>query len=288
MELILALPAPAKLNLFLHVTGRRDDGYHTLETALQLIELSDWIDLERRSDGAVVREGDLTGPAADDLAVRAAQALQAVSGTRLGATIRVCKSIPVGSGMGGGSSDAATTLLGLNRLWDLHWSRDQLAQLAQRLGADVPFFVHGRNAFAAGIGDEFTPLAIAPAHYAVAWPQVHVSTREIFADTGLTPVRKVPKIADFSAAAAMFAHSFPRSIPGANDLEVIARRRFPEIGEAIERLRGFGDARMTGSGSAVFVATASAADAQAATADLPGSWQRWVVRGLAEHPLAAW
>lgn len=288
MELLLALPAPAKLNLFLHVTGRRDDGYHTLETALQLIELADWIDLERRSDGAIVREGDLTGPVADDLAVRAAQTLQAASGTRLGATIRVRKSIPVGSGMGGGSSDAATTLLGLNRLWNLNWSRHQLAETAQRLGADVPFFVHGHNAFAAGIGERLTPLAIPPVHYAIVWPQVHVSTREIFADSGLTPIGKVPKIADFSAAAAMFAHSFPRSIPGANDLELIARRRFPEIGEAIEHLRGFGAARMTGSGSAVFVATASEELGQAATKNLPDSWPRWVVRGLAEHPLAAW
>jgi 4-diphosphocytidyl-2-C-methyl-D-erythritol kinase len=284
MDHLLALPAPAKLNLFLHVTGRRDDGYHTLETALQLIDLADWIDLERRADGAIVREGDLTGPASDDLAVRAAHALKRATGCPLGATIRVRKNIPVGGGMGGGSSDAATTLLGLNRLWNLALARDALADLAQQLGADVPFFVRGFNAYARGIGEQLWPVTIPPAHYAIVWPQVHVSTKEIFADASLTPTAKATKIADFAAATARF----PRSLFGVNDLEVVARRRLPVIGDAIEHLRRFGDARMTGSGSAVFVATQSQSEARVAATALPGNWQHWVVQAISEHPLAAW
>jgi 4-diphosphocytidyl-2-C-methyl-D-erythritol kinase len=284
MDLLLALPAPAKLNLFLHVTGRRADGYHTLQSVMQLVGLADWIDLERRADGAIVREGDLTGPAEMDLAVRAAKALKEDSATPWGVTIRVAKRIPVGSGLGGGSSDAATTLIGLNRLWELAWPRARLAELARPLGADVPFFVHGFNAFAEGIGEALTRVAIPPAHYAIVWPQVHVSTQEIFGDPSLTPAAKDTKIADFSAAVA----SFPHSLFGVNDLEVVARRRVPVIGDAIEHLRRFGDARMTGSGSAAFVAVASEAEAAAVAGQLPGNWQRWAVRGLMEHPLSAW
>lgn len=284
MDLLLALPAPAKLNLFLHVTGRRSDGYHTLQSVMQLVGLADWIDLERRTDGAIAREGDLTGPADKDLAVSAARTLKEATATPWGATIRVTKRIPVGSGLGGGSSDAATTLIGLNRLWDLGLPRATLIELARPLGADVPFFVNGANAFAEGIGDELTAIAIPPALYAIVWPQVHVSTREIFHDPGLTLAVKDTKIADFSAAAA----SFPHSLFGVNDLEVVARRRVPVIGDAIDHLRRFGDARMTGSGSAAFVALASEAEGANAVKDLPGNWQHWAVRGLIEHPLAAW
>jgi len=284
MELAFVLPAPAKLNLFLHVTGRRADGYHTLQTVFQLIDLSDWLDFERRSDGRIVREGDLVGTVEDDLAVRAAQTLQRVSGTDFGATIRVAKRIPAGSGLGGGSSDAATTLIALNRLWEVGLSRAQLSALAVPLGADVAFFLHGTNAFAEGIGEQLTSIDTPPAWYAVTWPQVHVSTREMFGDCGLTRVTEATKIADFSAAAG----HFPHTLFGANDLEAVARRRFPVIEDALARLQRHGVARMTGSGSAVFVATASEEDARKAVAECPPEWRSWAVQGLREHPLAAW
>jgi 4-diphosphocytidyl-2-C-methyl-D-erythritol kinase len=284
MESALGLPAPAKLNLFLHVTGRRGDGYHTLQTVFQLIDLADWLDFERRDDGAIVREGDLRSVAEEDLAVRAARALQQATGCRLGATIRVTKRIPAGSGMGGGSSDAATTLVALNRLWDLHQSRADLKRIALPLGADVPFFLHGSNAFAEGVGEELQAVALPAAWYAVIWPQVHVSTKEIFADPGLTRNTKPTKIADFSAAAG----HLPHALFGANDLEPVARRRFPDIDQALGRLQRHGPARMTGSGSAVFLPTATEKEAQAALAECPPEWRCWAARGLSEHPLAVW
>jgi len=284
MESALGLPAPAKLNLFLHVTGRRADGYHTLQTAFQLIDLADWLDFERRGDGQIVREGDLRWDAGDDLAVRAALALQQATGCRLGASIRVTKNIPAGSGMGGGSSDAATTLIALNRLWGLDLTRPGLAAIALPLGADVPFFLHGANAFAEGVGEELHAVATPPAWYAVIWPQVHVSTREIFADPGLTRNTKPTKIADFSAAVGLL----PQTLFGANDLEPVVRRRFPEIEQALAHLQRHGPARMTGSGSAVFAPMASSDEARNAVAECMPRWQRWAVRGLSEHPLAAW
>ncbi len=284
MERALALPAPAKLNLFLHVIGRRPDGYHLLQTAFQLIDLCDWLDFERRDDGRIIRAGDLAGPVEDDLAVRAARALQQATGSRFGATIGVGKSIPAGSGLGGGSSDAATTLIALNRLWSLGMTRSELAPLATALGADVPFFLHGVNAFGEGVGDALTSVEIPSAWFAVVWPQVHVSTQEMFADSRLTRNTKVTKIADFSAAAG----HFPHALFGANDLEAIARRRFPQVDDAFRRMQRHGAARMTGSGSAVFVATASEQAARAAAADCAPDWRSWAVRGLKAHPLAAW
>ena len=286
MESALGLPAPAKLNLFLHVTGRRADGYHTLQSVFQLIDLVDWLDIERRADGAILRYGDLLGAAEDDLAVRAARALQAATGSTLGAAIRVTKRIPAGSGLGGGSSDAATTLIALNRLWGLDLPRERLAEIALPLGADVPFFLHGTNAFAEGVGERLQTVTTRPAWFAVIWPQVHVSTREIFADAGLTRNTKPTKIADFSAAALR-----PDALFGANDLEPVARRRFPAIDQALGHLKPHGPARMTGSGSAVFVPTATETEAQRAIEESeasPSGWQRWAVRGLSEHPLAAW
>jgi 4-diphosphocytidyl-2-C-methyl-D-erythritol kinase len=284
MESALGLPAPAKLNLFLHVIGRRADGYHALQTAFQLIDLADWLDFERRADGQIVREGDLRWDTGDDLAVRAALALRQATGCRLGASIRVTKNIPAGSGMGGGSSDAATTLIALNRLWGLGLARPDLAAIALPLGADVPFFLHGTNAFAEGVGEKLHSVAIPPAWYAVIWPQVHVSTREIFSDPGLTRNTKPTKIADFSVAAGLL----PQALFGVNDLEPVARRRFPEIEQALAHLQRHGPARMTGSGSAVFAPLASSDEARNALTECTPHWQRWAVRGLSEHPLAAW
>jgi 4-diphosphocytidyl-2-C-methyl-D-erythritol kinase len=288
MHLLLALPAPAKLNLFLHVTGRRADGYHELQTAYVLIELADWLDFERRTDGAIVRDGDLIGRVEEDLAVRAAHALQQASGTSLGATISVTKRIPAGSGLGGGSSDAATTLIALNRLWDLRLPRTALSAIGLQLGADVPFFLHGHHAFAEGIGERLTTIKLPATWFAIVWPQVHVSTREIFSDARLTRNSKVTKIANFSAVAADAAGNLELPSSLVNDLEPVARRRYPIIDEAIKRLERFGAARMTGSGSAVFITARSREQAELAVADMPSSWCTWVVQKLVEHPLAVW
>ncbi|HKO66859.1 MAG TPA: 4-(cytidine 5'-diphospho)-2-C-methyl-D-erythritol kinase [Burkholderiaceae bacterium] len=292
MHLLLALPAPAKLNLFLRVTGRRADGYHELQTAYALIDLADLLDFERRDDGVIVREGDLVGELEQDLVVRAARALHDHSGTSLGATISVTKRIPAGSGLGGGSSDAATTLIALNRLWNLNLPRNELSAIGLSLGADVPFFLHGRDAFAEGIGEQLTTVELPSLWFAVIWPQVHVSTAEIFADAGLTRNSKATKIADFPTMAAQLVgetisdSGHPSSL--VNDLEPVARRRYPVIDEAIKRLERFGAARMTGSGSAVFVATRAREQAELAVADMPQGWSVWAVQKLGEHPLAVW
>jgi 4-diphosphocytidyl-2-C-methyl-D-erythritol kinase len=283
-RLFLSLPAPAKLNLFLHITGRRPDGYHELQSVFVPVDLADLLDFQLRDDGVVERTGDVIGEPAGDLALRAALSLQKASGTPLGATIHVEKKIPAGSGMGGGSSDAATTLLALNRLWELRWSRAELQELAVELGADVPFFLGPGPAFVEGIGERLTPLAVPPLHYAVVHPQVAVSTREIFADPGLTRDTKATIIAAFSAA----QEEPSRRLFGANDLEVVVRRRVPAVNSAVRHLQRFGPARMTGSGAAVFMPAGDAEAAAAAIQQLPAAWQGWVVRGLAEHPLAAW
>jgi 4-diphosphocytidyl-2-C-methyl-D-erythritol kinase len=228
----------------------------------------------------------LLGPVEGDLAFRAAHALRATSGTRHGVTLNVSKRIPAGSGMGGGSSDAATTLIALNRLWALQLPRAALAKLALELGADVPFFLHGASAFAHGIGEQLHTVSMPAAWYAIVWPHVRVPTHEIFADTGLTRNTEPTKISDFSAAAEHFPQA--QKLFGANDLEPVARRQYPQIDDALRRLSRFGCARMTGSGAAVFLATTSEASAHAAVAKMPSHWSRWVVRGLSEHPLAEW
>jgi 4-diphosphocytidyl-2-C-methyl-D-erythritol kinase len=291
MEFALALPAPAKLNLFLRVTGRRADGYHELQTAYTLIDLADLLDFERRDDGLIERQGDLVGDLDSDLVVRAARALQQHSGSSLGAAISVTKRIPAGSGLGGGSSDAATTLIALNRLWDLNLPRSELSAIGLQLGADVPFFLHGQAAFAEGIGERLTSIELPPLWFAILWPRVHVSTKDIFADAGLTRNSKATKIADFSAMAAQLGEAignsdFPSSL--VNDLEPVARRRYPVIDEAIKRLERFGAARMTGSGSAVFVPTRAKEQAEFAVADVPSGWGSWAVSKRIEHPLAVW
>ena len=283
-RLFLAVPAPAKLNLFLHVVGRRADGYHELQSVFIPVDLADLLDFERRADGKIERTGDVIGDVGTDLAVRAAQALQQASGTRSGASINVEKKIPAGSGMGGGSSDAASTLIALNRLWDLDWPRERLFPLAVALGADVPFFLGAGPAFVEGIGDRLTALALAPAYYAVVHPQVAVSTREIFTDPGLTRDTKATIIAAFSAA----QETLPEQLFGANDLELVVRRRYPAVDHAVRYLQRFGPARLTGSGSAVFFPATGLEQATAAIQNLPSGWQGWVVRSLAEHPLAVW
>ncbi|GAB4464448.1 MAG: 4-(cytidine 5'-diphospho)-2-C-methyl-D-erythritol kinase [Burkholderiaceae bacterium] len=283
-RLFLGLPAPAKLNLFLHVVGRRADGYHELQSVFVPIELADTLDFESRDDGAIERTGDVVGDVERDLAVRAARLLQAESATALGVSIHVEKRIPAGSGMGGGSSDAATTLIALNRLWNLHWTRERLAALALRLGADVPFFLGPGPAFVEGIGERIAPIDWPRSHFAVVYPQVAVSTAEIFADPGLTRHAKLTTMPAFSAERS----AFPRALFGANDLEPVVRRRAPAVDAAIAHLAHYGPARMTGSGSAVFVPVESEERARAAIADLPDGWTGWSVQSLPEHPLAVW
>jgi len=290
-RLFLGLPAPAKLNLFLHVTGRRADGYHELQSLMVPITLADTLDFEARSDGRIVRSGDVIGPLDDDLCLRAAALLQRQSGTAVGVEITVEKRIPAGSGMGGGSSDAATTLLALNRLWNLRWPRDRLAELALRLGADVPFFLGAGPALAEGVGERLTPLAWPPSWFAVIHPQVSVSTAEIFSSPELTRSTKALTIAAFSALrdnAVRNGTSAWAELFGGNDLEPVVRRRYAAVEAAIAHLARFGPARMTGSGSAVFSALPSESAAQEAVSELPAGWQGWAVRGLVEHPLAGW
>lgn len=290
-RLFLGLPAPAKLNLFLHVTGRRADGYHELQSLFVPIALADTLDFELRDDGSIRRSGDLVGAPENDLCVRAAALLQRASGVRLGVDIAVDKRIPAGSGMGGGSSDAATTLIALNRLWRLGWQRQDLVVLAAQLGADVPFFLGAGPAFAQGIGERLSTLEWPVCWMAVIFPQVSVSTAEIFAAAELTRSTKAMTISDFSAlreCANDAGSGTLQSLFGANDLEPVVRRRFSEVDAAVSHLARFGPARMTGSGSAVFAILPTEEAAQSAVSGLPEGWRGWAVPSLAEHPLAAW
>jgi 4-diphosphocytidyl-2-C-methyl-D-erythritol kinase len=290
-RLFLGLPAVAKLNVFLHVTGRRADGYHDLQSLMVPISLADMLDFEWRSDGDIVRTGDVVGDPERDLCVRAARLLRQESGTAFGAEISVEKRIPAGSGMGGGSSDAATTLLALNRLWNLNWPRQRLAALAVTLGADVPFFLGDGPAFVAGIGEHLSPLAWASRWLAVIHPQVSVSTAEIFSAPELTRSTKALRIADFSALRDNAGRAPPRSsgeLFGTNDLEPVVRRRYPPVDAALAHLAHYGRARMTGSGSAVFAVMPSEQAAWRAVEKLPAGWAGWAVSSLEDLPLAAW
>jgi len=292
-RLMLGLPAPAKLNLFLQVVGRRQDGLHDLRTGFVAIGLADTLDFERLDDARIERGGDLAGPIEQDLAVRAARLLQQQSQLRLGVRIDVEKRIPSGGGLGGGSSDAATTLLALNRLWQLQWTRERLAALAVRLGADVAFFLQRGPSLGEGIGERLSPLAVAARWYALIHPQVHVSTAEIFRSSELTAHLERAKIQSFPEGGLGRSGSGPGSgemgsWARSNDLEPIVRSRVPEVDAALRYLAQFGDARMTGSGACVFAAFETEAQAQRAIADAPAVWSAWAVAGLPEHPLAAW
>lgn len=268
-------PAPAKLNLMLHVVGRRADGYHLLQTVFRLIDLADTLVYSPRDDSAIRLVAPIPGVPEDaDLTVRAARLLQAETECTSGAAISVDKRIPVGGGLGGGSSDAATTLIALNELWGTGLRRADLARIGLALGADVPFFLFGRNALGEGVGEVLTALDLPPAWYVVIAPQVAVSTREIFASGELTRATKPLKITAFFAGL------------GRNDLEPVVRARFPEVARAIDWLASHGDARMSGSGSSVFAAFEREDEARAVAAKVPGEWRAWAVRGLDRHPLA--
>lgn len=280
---LTACPAPAKLNLFLHVTGRRPDGYHLLQSAFQLIDRCDTLDFAVRSDGRIVRTNDIPGvPAESDLVVRAALLLREAGGhAQLGADITVHKILPMGGGLGGGSSDAATTLLALNHLWQTGLSRRQLMALGLKLGADVPFFLFGQNAFAEGVGEDLTPLRTAEAWFVVIEPGVSVPTATIFSSKLLTRDTKVIKVTDFPDATKQIASSF-----GKNDLEMVATAHFPEVAAAIEWLGKFGNARMTGSGACVFSAFEHEHQADEVLKQLPSRWIGWKAKAMQEHPLA--
>ncbi len=271
-------PAPAKLNLFLHVLGRREDGYHLLQTVFTLIDRCDRLRLRVRDDGRVERANVVPGvPPDQDLAVRAAQLLKEASGTARGVDIEIEKAIPMGGGLGGGSSDAATVLMALDRLWDTRFGAEALAELATSLGADVPFFLHGMPAWAEGIGDRLTPLDLDPRWYLVLVPPVAVSTQAVFAAPELTRNTEPLKMEDFSAR--------PGSEQFRNDLEPVVTARYPVVEQHLEWLRRRAPARMTGSGACVFAAFASREEAEAVAGELPASMQGFVAQGLTQHPL---
>jgi 4-diphosphocytidyl-2-C-methyl-D-erythritol kinase len=273
--------APAKLNLFLHVTGRREDGYHLLQTVFQLLDHGDLLHFQIRDDGVIRRAADIPGvPEDSDLTVRAARLLQAELGARgkdKGAEISVEKRLPMGGGVGGGSSDAATTLIALNYLWQGGLSRERLMALGLCLGADVPFFILGSNAFAEGVGEKLTPVATPPGWFVVIEPGVMVPTPLIFSSTELTRDTKPITISDFSAAPSGF---------GKNDLQVVAAKLFPPVAEALSWLGRYGDARMTGSGACVFCRFAHEPEADAVLKAVPPQWKAWKARALQRHPLA--
>ena len=274
---LIACPAPAKLNLFLHVVGRRADGYHLLQTAFRLLDWGDTLDFALRTDGCIRRANDVPGVAeADDLVVRAARLLQAHTGSALGADITVHKVLPMGGGLGGGSSDAATTLVALNRLWATGLSRAELQTLGLALGADVPVFVFGRDAFAEGVGEALQPLALPPAWYVVVSPGVSVPTAEIFSAEDLTRNTAPIKMADFAPSTTR------------NDLQAVACSRYPEVQRAIDWLDAYAPALMTGSGACVFAEVPSEAEADRITKNCPPQWKAWKVRSLTRHPLYEW
>lgn len=302
------VPAPAKLNLFLHVVGRRDDGYHLLQTVFRFIDLCDTLHFEARGDGRIERVSDLPGvPSEQDLTVRAARALQQATGTRQGVSITLEKQIPQGGGLGGGSSDAASTLIALNRLWGTSLSRRELMALALPLGADVPVFVFGQSAFAEGVGEDLTPLTLPPAFYLVAQPEVSVPTANIFSDPDLTRNSSSVKITDFLASQNFGTGSAQQAAPGffgRNDLEPVVYRRYVEVSQAAQWLSGHGiHVRMSGSGACLFAQYATAKQAVLAereitatmrvAGELTGNSQTGfrlirVCSGLTEHPLRNW
>jgi 4-diphosphocytidyl-2-C-methyl-D-erythritol kinase len=259
----------------LHIVGRRPDGYHELQTVFQLIDLRDRIEISVREDGQVIRPAGAAGvPESADLVVRAARALQLASGTGLGAEISVRKVIPVGGGLGGGSSDAATTLLALNEMWKIGYDSEQLAAIGAKLGADVPVFVHGHSAWAEGVGERLTPIEISgESWFLVIYPGVHVPTADVFQAPELTRNSPTTTMRGFLETG------------GRNDCEAVVRARFPAVAEALDWLARFSPARLTGTGSCVFAKFARAVDAERVAARVPDSWRAYVARGLARSPL---
>jgi 4-diphosphocytidyl-2-C-methyl-D-erythritol kinase len=267
-------PAPAKLNLFLHVTGRRADGYHDLQTVFQLIDLADDIHIQLRPDGLIERPVGPEGvPPEADLLVKAARALQAATASRLGANLSVTKRIPMGGGLGGGSSDAATVLVALNEMWECGLNENDLAAIGVKLGADVPVFVRGRTAWAEGRGERLTPLELPQTWFALVHPQVHVPTATVFQAPELT--RNSPPIT---------MGGFLQS-GGRNDFEPVVRARYPQVAHALDWLGQMAPARLTGTGSCIFAPCASLNEAQDIVTRVPAPWRGIVARGMNVSPL---
>lgn len=265
---MLTLPAPAKLNLMLHITGRRADGYHELQTLFQFLDYGDELSFRVREDGQIRLLTELPGVDHDsNLIVRAARMLQRESGCTLGADIQLTKRLPMGGGIGGGSSDAATTLVGLDHLWNTGLGEDRLAELGLRLGADVPVFVRGRAAFAEGVGERLQPVDLAEPWFLVIAPQVSVSTAEIFADPELT--RNTPAITVRSLLAG----------GGHNDCQPVVEKRYPEVRNALSLLNKFVQARMTGTGACVFGSFPNEGEADKVRRQLPATLPSFVARG---------
>lgn len=268
----LVLPAPAKLNLFLHITGRRADGYHLLQTLFQFLDYSDEISLQLRTDGKITRSlGSPLVPENDDLVVKAARLLQQTTACKLGVDIKVNKKLPMGGGLGGGSSDAATVLVGLNCLWHCGLSIDALAALGLRLGADVPVFVRGDSAWAEGVGEVLEPVTIPEKWYFVLHPHVHISTAEIFATESLTRNCKPSRMAAFLAGQTT------------NVFEPVVRKNYPKVAEAFEWLGN--KAKLTGSGACLFAEFDDEKSAQIIAKNLPKQWSGFVAQGRCKSPL---
>lgn len=283
--------APAKLNLFLHITGRRPNGYHDLQTVFQLLDWGDTLHFTRRHDGRITRTVEVEGvPAEHDLTVRAAKLLKEHTGTQEGVEIDIEKRLPMGAGLGGGSSDAATTLLALNRLWKLNLPRLELQELALKLGADVPFFVFGKNAFAEGVGEALECVQLPPRHFLVVTPQVHVPTAEIFSEKSLTRDTETCTIAVFLAQQAA-QNGWPDSF-GRNDMQAVVAGKYAKVAQVIKWFENISSsttpARMTGSGASVFAAFTSRAEAETVQAKLQAehpTWRSAVASSLDTHPL---
>lgn len=283
MKDFYSYPAPAKINLFLHITGRRADGYHLLQSVFRLLDYGDSLYIRPRTDGIIRRTKEITGvPETSDLSIRAATLLQQHTGSRFGADIYTCKRTPMGGGLGGGSSDAATVLLALNRLWQLGLSRDELLALGLKLGADVPFFIFGENAWVEGIGEKLQSIQLPSTHYVVLTPQVHISTVEIFSSKQLTRNTNPTTIA-----------AFLRDLVH-NDLETVVKQQYPEVEKSLNWLSQFSKARMSGSGASVFAAFDSQENAETVLARLnTGELQQeagceisgFYAKGLDQHPL---
>ena len=267
-------PAPAKLNLFLHITGQRADGYHELQTLFQFLTYGDWLYFDIHEGGDIALSGTPAGvPQADDLCVKAAHLLREAAGRAPGVTIYNDKRLPPGGGLGGGSSDAATTLIVLNKLWQLGLKTRQLAALGLRLGADVPVFIHGNAAWAEGVGEILTPVTPPEGWFLVVIPPVSVSTADIFSDAELTRDTQRMRIPDLLSGC------------GHNDCEALVRRRYPEVAAALDWLGQFSPARMTGTGGSVFAAFDSDVDAQLVADQLPEGWESFIARGVNRSPL---
>jgi len=265
--------APAKLNLFLHVVGRREDGYHELQTLFRFLDFGDWLEFIPTPETAIDRtSGNEAVSIDEDLIIRAARLLQSQSGCSRGVEISVEKKIPLGAGLGGGSSDAATTLLALNQLWGLGLSSSELKELGLSLGADVPVFIQGHSAWAEGVGDRLSAVELPPATYLVVIPPVNVSTSRIFLDSKLTRNSPLITIADYQAGESR------------NDLEKVTCRLYPEMGEVLEWLGDYGRARMTGSGAAVFIELENTVFGQSVLAQMPEMWRGFIAQGVDFHP----